>query len=233
MAIGKGVKRKEGENLTDANIEKVISLLEAEKPITKKEACEVLNIAYNTARLGKIIQEYRDKLEQEKKRRAANRGKPATDFEISEIVAGYLGGQSLKEIADGLYRPVDFVKRIIDQVGVPSTQPGEDYTNFSPLPDQCVAEEFSPGEFVWASKYGAIAQITKQNGEASDGSGAKVYQIYVYERIDPEKMLLDGKRYSYMPDTAFGGRYANQRAYDLGSLKHLARYVPDMTRIIK
>ena len=50
------IKKKEGENLTETNIEKVIGLLEQEKPITKKQACEILNISYNTTRLTKIIE---------------------------------------------------------------------------------------------------------------------------------------------------------------------------------
>ena len=51
----KRVKKKDYENLTSSNIEKVIALLnpgsDTDKPITKKQACDVLNIAYNTARL--------------------------------------------------------------------------------------------------------------------------------------------------------------------------------------
>ena len=54
----RGIKKQEGENLTDANIKKVIRLLSAEKPITKKEACSILNISYNTTRLSKVIEDY-------------------------------------------------------------------------------------------------------------------------------------------------------------------------------
>ena len=38
------VKKREYEKLTSSNIDHVISLLEADKPITKKEACAILNI---------------------------------------------------------------------------------------------------------------------------------------------------------------------------------------------
>ena len=38
------VKKKAHENLTDESISKVISLLRQDSPITKKEACEILNI---------------------------------------------------------------------------------------------------------------------------------------------------------------------------------------------
>ena len=45
----------EEEKMTDANILRVISLLEpkeeGKQPITKKAACEILGMAYNTTRL--------------------------------------------------------------------------------------------------------------------------------------------------------------------------------------
>ena len=63
----KGVKKKEHEKLDDATIERVIGLLEGEKPITKKEACEALNIRYNTTRLKNIIEEYQEKAARRKK----------------------------------------------------------------------------------------------------------------------------------------------------------------------
>ena len=47
-----GIRKKKEEQLSETNINKVIDLLSADKPITKKEACGILNIAYNTTRLG-------------------------------------------------------------------------------------------------------------------------------------------------------------------------------------
>ena len=56
------IKKKESENLSDTNIRKVINLLSGSSPITKKEACGILNIAYNTARLQRIIDEFEELL---------------------------------------------------------------------------------------------------------------------------------------------------------------------------
>ena len=56
----KTIRKKDGENLTNQNLEKVYKLLNQEKPITKVEACKLLNISYNTARLNKIISTYTD-----------------------------------------------------------------------------------------------------------------------------------------------------------------------------
>ena len=56
----------EEELMTDANIAKVIRLLEPTeegvKPITKKDACQILGMAYNTTRLGTIIEQFKAKL---------------------------------------------------------------------------------------------------------------------------------------------------------------------------
>jgi hypothetical protein len=72
----------EEELMTDANISKVIRLLEPQeegvKPITKKDACQMLGMAYNTTRLGTIIENFKANQARAAKRRAELRGKPAT-----------------------------------------------------------------------------------------------------------------------------------------------------------
>ena len=52
------IRSKSGEKLSYDNIERVISQLEKDNPITKKEACGMLNIRYNTTRLQKIIDDH-------------------------------------------------------------------------------------------------------------------------------------------------------------------------------
>jgi hypothetical protein len=54
------IKVKEHENLSEANIKRVIELLEAEKPIPKKDAYAILNISPNPTRLAKIIENYKE-----------------------------------------------------------------------------------------------------------------------------------------------------------------------------
>ena len=51
------IKKRSHEKLTDANIRHVMDLLESKNPITKKEACSILNISYNTTRLNNIFQQ--------------------------------------------------------------------------------------------------------------------------------------------------------------------------------
>lgn len=211
MAV-KRVKKREGEKLSTDNIEKVISLLEQAKPITKKEACSILNITYNTTRLNNIIEEYKQQRAVDEKRRAANRGKPASNQEIKDVIEWYLEGDSLTDIAERLYRSTTFVRNIIDTVGVPQRKAGQSYVRFEPLPDQCISDRFEPGELVWSCRYQAIAEITKPKGLTIDKL-SNVYQIYVLEKVEEQS--------PYFPHVDVGGFYANQPAYDLGKLTHL------------
>jgi len=71
----------EEELMTDTNIARVIRLLEpteeGKKPITKKDACAILGMSYNTTRLGTIIEEYKQKQIRISQRKSQLRGKPA------------------------------------------------------------------------------------------------------------------------------------------------------------
>lgn len=214
---GRGVKKKEGEKLDFATIERVVSLLEQAKPISKKEACSILNISYNTTRLGKIIEEHKRDKEITQKRRAANRGKPATNHEIKDVIEWYLEGDTKSDIADRLYRSVTFVTNIIDTVGVPQRKPGQTYVKYEPLPEQCISDKFEPGELVWSSKYQAVAIVNKEYPyRTSDGLNARIYQVSVLEKIEEQS--------PYFLPRDVGGFYANQPAYELGKLTHLEQY---------
>ena len=216
MALAKRVKVKDGENLTDANIERVIDMLEQAKPITKREACEVLNISYNTTRLGNIIEQYKSRKAFEKRQRDANRGKPATDLEIQDVIRSYLSGTTIPDIAKELYRSPQFVRNIIEDIGVPQRGVGENYFSFSPLPEQCLADSFEVGETVWSARHQSPAIVDKDMGYTKDGE-ARLYRVYVLEKFEtPEKLFLAswGK----------AGSYSTQPAYELGKLEHLRKY---------
>ena len=61
------------EKLDAANMTKVIELLDSDTPITKKAACEHLNISYNTKRLASLIDEFIQKRANDKRLRAKMR----------------------------------------------------------------------------------------------------------------------------------------------------------------
>ena len=193
----------------------------------------MLNIAYNTTRLQRIIDDYQDKVEYRALRKKQNRGRAATDGEIREAVERYLSGDSISEIAAGLFRSPSFVRSLIDRVGVPATG-AESGTAY--LPEACVAEDFAPGEIVWSATYNKPARVEHElsvdyqaeragfidvNYEAKYGS--KCYAIYIIEEVRE-----DAERWA---NVSTGGFAAYSLAYDLGKLSHLEKYGVDLSRI--
>lgn len=227
MAAPKKIRVKEGEKITDENIEKVLKLFERKDEYkTKKElytdACNILHIAYNTSRLDKIIASYKQDLEDAKRRKAEKRGKPATDFEIQSAIESFLDGDSISEIAKRLYRGVPFVKQIIEQVGVPQKVVGTDFWNPALIPDKCVREEFSEGQIVWSAKYNSMAIVLGEESKRKDKS-SKYYRLWIIENIEEPS--------PYFPQyQEYGGFYSGSYAYDLASLDHLKEYGVDVYR---
>ena len=209
------VKKRDYENLTAQNITKVIQLLEQDKPITKKEACEILSISYNTTRLNKIIEEFQERRQYVADRKAINKGKRAAPYEIKEAITNYLQGESVSEIAAGLYRSSGFVRSILDKVGVPQRPTNiEERTVPSIIPESCVSEDFVKGEKVWSATYHAPAIIDSET-EVGTKYESKGYRVYILEKSE---------------GTA-GGFYAYQLACELGRLSHLEEYGVDLTRV--
>lgn len=222
MAAKGRIKAKEHENITEASVKKVIELLDAEKPISKKEACEILNISYNTTRLAKIIESFKEEAAELQRRRAANRGKAATPYEIQAVIEGYLDGDSVADIAKRIYRSTTFVKDVIDTVGVPQKEVGANYWQTGLIPEQCAREEFEPGQIVWHARRHCMAIVLEEKTNVKH-NGFKYYQVYVIEPIEEIS--------PYFPQyQGYGGFYDGAYAYDLGSLDHLKKYGVDVYR---
>ena len=153
----------EEEKMTDANIARVITLLEPQeegaKPITKKLACELLGMAYNTKRLDQVIQEYAERKSKERERRAAKRGKPATTDEVQYVIQDYLSGETVDSISKSLYRSTAFVKGILEKYHVPIRSAKHDYFHPELIPDGAVRERFRVGEIVYSARYDSTARI--------------------------------------------------------------------------
>ncbi len=227
MAI-RGIRKKAGEKLDEANLNRVSALLNQDNPITKKEACEMLNISYNTTRLSRILDEHNEVVSFREVRKSQNRGKKATTLEIKEAIESYLNGETVSDISKRLFRSTTFVKNILDRVGVPEKLPKTKRKGPAYLPDECVSESFEEGEKVWSASYHAPAIIkqeyTKEYQDANAGIryinyeekyGCSLYSIWV---IEGDTEWSD--HFGYMT----GGFNAHQLAYDLGSLKHLKEY---------
>jgi len=209
------IKVKDGEKLDDANIEAVMALREQEKPITIKEACERLCIASNGARLAKIFEDYKTRKAEDKKRRAANRGKPVADFEKQMIIESILDGDSISDISKRLYRSPAAIKRTVEEIGIPERS--ESYANVALLPDQCVKETFEVGELVWVSRTNAIGVVCWH--ELATTSEENVYNVYSFDRLQEDSEFFANCRAG-----DYGGEYGYHRASDLGGLDHLKKY---------
>lgn len=165
------------EKLTDANLQRVISLLAGEKPITKKAACEILGITYNTTRLQTLIDEYKAKMESRRIQRDKKKGTSATKQEMQSIVVDYLKeSRSITEIAEGLFRSANFVKNVLDRCGVPIRSSEHDYHHPPLIPDSSICEDYMVGDVVYAVRYSSLATV---RGEFVDGKGQKVYRIWL------------------------------------------------------
>lgn len=178
-----------------------------------------MNISYNTTRLNNILDEFNERKEYRAKRKAQLKGKRASKEEIKEAIQSYLRGESVSEISQSMYRSAGFVKGILNRVGVP-TRPAavEDRQGCAFLPDECIAEEFNPGEIVWSAFNHAPALVEKEAEEIDyvEKYSSKCYYIYVFEHT--EELIK-------------GGYYAASLAYDLGKLTHLEEYGINLEKI--
>ena len=186
----------EHENLTDSNIEKVIGLLSAEKPITKKAACEILRINYNTTRLDSIINSYKDKKDHERLQREKKRYKAASKEEIDLIVTSYLEGEPVSKIANSIYRSDNFVKNILERVSCPKRIQGADYWTPELIPEAAMREKFEVNEHVWSARYNSMAII-----KSLVPNQPEVYRVW-----------LDAEEWQ---------QFAYQPYWELASLDHL------------
>ena len=192
-------RKSESERLDDTNMERVIGLLEPKdgsKAITKKDACQILGIAYNTTRLGTLIEKYKDAKARDAAKRAEKRGKPATDAEIQYAIQAYLEGATIDSISKSLYRGSSFINSILDANAVPRRKVGHSYFKPALIPDNAVRDKFIIGETVWSARYDSLAQVV---GEFKPGQ----YRIYIKNETHPQ--------------------YAYQPPEELASLEHLRK----------
>lgn len=170
----------EEELMTDANIARVIRLLEpveeGKKPITKKDACAILGMSYNTTRLGTIIEDYKQKQIRTAQRKSQLRGKPATQEEKVYIISEYLNGETVDAISKMTYRSSRFIKDILEANSVPIRVPGSSYFDPQLIPDGAVRDRFKVGEVVYSSRYDSIARIDAE--QKSDKYGF-IYRIWL------------------------------------------------------
>ena len=217
------IKKKSYEKLDDTNIKRVIISLEAEQPITKKEACEMLNISYNTTRLKKIIENYNSDIEYRRERMSKNRGKPASKYELQEIIESYLSGVPVVKIAKNMFRSPAFIKSHIDRIGVPAKV--ADGELFIP-PDECVKYEFDIGEWVWfndvhpnakGGKAGVVVEDITATSKNAKLEECCAYMIHYWTYIEWQ----EGFWFPWWPGLKGFRSHTAKLSYDMASIQHL------------
>ena len=197
-------KRKtelEEERMTDSNLSRVIRLLEPEegkKPITKKDACQMLGMAYNTTRLGTIIEQFKERQRRTAEQRAKLRGKAVTKDEKIFIIQEYLTGSTIDAITKSTYRGVTIIKQVLDEYSVPLRIPGQNYFNPQLIPDGAARDKFEVGEVVWSARYCSLAKIYSEKLDPKHGH---IYHMW----------LMDDR----------WRQYCWQPAYELASLQQI------------
>ena len=168
------IRKKDGENLSEQNLERVISLLEQDKPITKKEACEILNISYNTTRLNKIIEGHKESVKQRAELRKKFRNKPLEKDDLKLIISSYLEGDSLADIADTVFRSIALIKRTLIKNNIPLRDANIDYWHPVEVPIEAMHNDYIKDDLVFSARYNQPASICKQINEDS-------YRIWLYK----------------------------------------------------
>jgi len=192
----------EEELMTDANIARVIKLLEPvepdAKPITKKDACQILGMAYNTTRLATIIEQFKTRQKRTAERKAQLRGKPVTSDEVQFIISEYLEGEPIDSISKSTYRSAAIIKGVLEKYHVPIRVPGHSYFDPQLIPEGAVRERFKIGEVVYSARYDSTARIESEQQHPIHGW---IYRIWL------------------LSDRWIQSAY--QPAYELASLQHL------------
>lgn len=209
--------RKQPLDIDESKLKLVIQKLEvAEKPITKKEACSILGITYNTTRLSNLLEEYKQKKETEKKLKSIIRKQKPTEPELKEIIEGYLNGEPYTEISKSTHRSIGQVKRILESFFLPERLPGANYfNNILLVPDELISSNYTKGDLVFSARYNCLAEIDKEGFSQNHGN---VYRIFLFGKEQqyanqPYYELLDlrelNKRFNLKPLTEQGVQARN------------------------
>lgn len=173
--MARGVRARDYENLSKENIKAVIQFLEDGG--SKKQACTMLNISYNTKRLDRIIEEHIEGVERTKKLRKKMRSTPITDSDIKYICECYLDGDSLDSISEHTFRSSQVIKRVVTNQNIPLRSSENDYFNPTLVPDSAIKEEYAVGDLVYSAKYMEVATI---KGVLTEGKNKGVYRIQLH-----------------------------------------------------
>jgi len=154
----KRVKLQVGEDLSKGNIERVLEYLDTESS-TKKVACDMLGIRYNTTRLTRILEEYSEDKERYARIRKKKRGTPVLKEEACSIIEEYLIQRSMSKVATMHYRSTALIRQTLIKYGADLVAGKTDYFNPELLPDLSMRDSFEKDELVWSARHNCIARV--------------------------------------------------------------------------
>jgi len=170
---------------------------------TKKGACEILGVSNNKTMQARL-DEFDNKIRIDKEIRSRKRREAVSNEELAGIIKDHLSGDSLQELSDSYYRSTDTIKHHLVKNGAfIFTHNKIDPLNPPLLPDDCVADSFEVGQYVWAAKYNCVAKV------------AAIFKNAYRIRVAGDGIL----EYSY------------QASSELGNLQHLADLGVDLSKL--
>lgn len=252
-------KRQKPE-ISDEQFKAVIEYLDQPKS-TKKAACEMLGILYNTKRLGTLIDEWVEDQERSARLRKEKRKQPCTPEELVNIIEDYLDGATFDGLSKRFYRSTAYIKHRLELAGALIRVSGSVSPLNPPLlPDECVLLEETfrcrervnlevANEAEWVKKR---TQVMIENGWKADDC------IEVYNRagkFDTKRSIDHKGEMVWLPAYQCLGevvqevkhreckafrvflfkddhhQFVNVAAWDIGSLRHLVELGVDVTRM--
>lgn len=158
------LKVKSHENLDDKTIRKVIKQLDKDVPITKVEACKLLNISYNTTRLNNILSSYTEKRKNRSRLMSRNRGLAWTAQDSKYLIIEYLTGRALADLKEILYRSTLALKLRLKELKIPLHDYSTTYMKPSLLDEGHIVEDIENGSIVWSARYNCVCEIVDKRG---------------------------------------------------------------------
>jgi len=216
MAIDLKVRSKSDEEITEAKIRQVIWMLKAGK--TKKACCEHLGINYNTKRLDKIIQDFRDNEEKQKSLQEKARAQPLTDALKMIIVKDYETGESVAALAKRYYLTSPRIKSILIEKNVPIRTRGNKSAKVDHV-TQDLDAKFKVGDRIFIPAFNAFGKVKEVFDEEWIDFHKQGRQRYVelvdHSKIAPDTQLREDVHYNIYWELP------NGKEWKLGPLKHM------------
>lgn len=157
-------------------MDSVITKLEQDKPITLKQGCAMLGIAYNTTRLRKLIAKHKQDIITAKAVKAKIAKTPVTVADKKQVIESYILGESITEISKLMFRSVAVIKRILTEYNVPLRSVGSTYFKNVPLLGK-VTEEYNKDDLVYSARYGCPAIVMFRKESKTHGACYNLYLL--------------------------------------------------------